>query len=451
MAQQTTDPVRLPPGPRLPKAAQAGAFLLNRRRGLRAVADRYGHAVTLNLPIFGQTVALSDPALIKEVFTAGPDLVGRAGNLGQIFGPGSTFSLDGEQHKQRRKLLIPAFHGTRMRGYEGLIEEEVLRETAHWPDGAEFPTMPSMMRITVKAILRAVFGAEGALLDELADKLPKAVESAAQQAVLPPFLRVDLGPWSPWGRVQRLRRRYDEIIAELIAIALADPDFEQREDILSLLLRARYPDGSAITHEHIADELLTLLAAGHETTATTLAWAFERIRRRPDLLSRLSEEAAAGRGELRQAVIWEVQRNRPVVDLTIRVARVPIQLGPWVLPAGTHLIVAIGLTHEDPANFDEPDGFTPDRFLGGHPDTNLWIPFGGGVRRCPGAAFANMEMDTTLRTVLTRFDIEPTESPAEKIHSRGIATAPADGGRVVVRRRAVVAPDVVAAAQNGGS
>ena len=449
MAQATTDPVRLPPGPRAPRLVQGVRFLTSRRTVMGEVSRRYGSAVTLNLPIFGKSVLISDPTLIKDLFTTGSDLVGRATNLGEVLGPGSTFSLDGEEHRERRKLLVPPFHGKRMHSYEAIIEEEVMREVAGWPDGVEFETLPSMMRITLNAILRAVFGAEGAAFDELRDTLPRAVEVGSRLALLPKLFRRDFGPRSPGGAMRRYRRRYDEIIDSLIAEARRDPAFEERPDVLSLMLRARYEDGSAISDRHIADELLTLLTAGHETTATTLAWLVERIRRHPRLLARLTEEADAGGCELQQATIWEVQRLRPVIDGTSRRALTRIRLGEWVIPEGHVVIVSIPMAHHTPDRFTDPGVFDPDRFVGKPPDNYAWIPFGGGIRRCIGAAFANMEMTVTLRTLLREFTFESTDAPGERYHSRGIANAPSDGGRAVVHRRATAtSPNAAAAAGN---
>ena len=435
MAEATTDPVRLPPGPRIPKALFGLAFVTARHRAVAAVGRRYGGAFTVDLPIFGETVVISDRALIKDLFTTSGDLVGRASNLGSILGPGSTFSLDGDQHRQRRKLLVPPFHGKRMQGYEAIIEEEVMRETDTWPGGRQFETLQPMMRITLNAILRTVFGAQGSAFDELRQLLPPMVPLASRIAVLPPVIRRDFGPWSPWGRVQRYRRRYDEIIESLIGEARADPAFEERNDVLALMLQARHDDGSPISDAHIADELLTLLSAGHETTATTLAWAIERLRRHPRLLSRLTEEVDAGGSELRQATIWEVQRTRPVVEATARVAHDRIRLGEWVIPKHHAVIASITLAHQSEQNFPHAKSFNPDRFLGSSPDTHTWIPFGGGVRRCIGAAFANMEMNVTLRTLLREFEFGTTSAAGERSHSRGVATAPGRGGRAVVYRR----------------
>ncbi|HYO02125.1 MAG TPA: cytochrome P450 [Mycobacterium sp.] len=446
MGEATTDPVRLPAAPRIPKALQGLAFMINRDRAIATVARRYGSEFTLNLPIFGEAVVISDPALVKELFTMNTDLIARAGTLGEVLGPGSTFSLEGTAHRQRRKLLVPPFHGKRMQGYEQIVEEEVMREVATWPEGEEFATMPSMMRITLNAILRAVFGADGVALEQLRQLLPAMVLKSSRLAVLAPAVRRDYGPWSPSGRAAKLRRRYDAVISGLVADARSDPAFEERSDVLALLLRARYDDGAAIADDHVADELLTLLAAGHETTATTLAWAVERLRRHPRLLSRLTDEIDAGDTELLQATIFEVQRTRPVINATARLTKSRINLGQWVIPERRVVMVSIALAHAAERSFADPAVFDPDRFVGNPPGNYSWIPYGGGVRRCIGAAFANMEMAVTLRTLLREFEFRSTYAADEPLHSRGVATAPGHGGMAVVHRRAPGVPAAVPAA-----
>lgn len=433
--EATTDPVRLPPGPRLPKLAQGLGFVLDRDKAAAAVARRYGSEFTLNLPIFGRAVMISDPALIKELFTTSNDLIARAGTLGDVLGPGSTFSLEGPAHRQRRKLLVPPFHGKRMVGYEAIVEEEVMREVAGWPEGEQFATLPSMMRITLNAILRAVFGAEGDAFEELRELLPPMVLRASRLAVLPRAVRRDYGPLSPGGRVEAMRRRYDAIVARLIAEARRDPGLDQRTDVLALMLAARYDDGTPIADDHLADELLTLLAAGHETTATTLAWTVERMTRHPRLLTRLTDEIDAGGTDLLQATIFEVQRTRPVINVTARMTKARIRLGEWVIPEGHALIVAISLAHAAERNFADAATFDPDRFVGNPPDTHAWVPYGGGIRRCIGAAFANMELMVTTRTLLREFEFATTYAADEPMHSRGVATAPGHGGLAVVHRR----------------
>lgn len=440
MAEQTTDPVLLPPVVPIPKPLAALLFLTVRKVAIRGLGRRYGAAFSVRLPIIGHAVVISDPALVKSLFTTNSDLVCRANNLGSVLGPGSTFSLKGAEHLRRRKLLVPPFHGKRMNGYESIVEEEVLRETATWPEGREFATQPSMMRITLNVVLRAVFGAQGAEFDELRQVLPPLVALGSRLAVLPPRARRDRGPWSFGGRYNAYRRRYDALIAKLIDTARQAPDFADRTDVLSLLLAARYEDGQPISDGHIADELLTLLAAGHETTATTLAWAVERIRRHPSLLDRLAAEVDAGGSSLTQAVVWEVQRTRPVVEGTGRITRARIRLGPWVIPENHAVVVSFRLMHFSEDNFTRPHVFDPDRFADSPPDTALWVPYGGGVNRCVGAAFANMEMLVTLRTILRHFEIVPTTAKGERLHSRGVTSAAARGGRAVVNRRDTGSP-----------
>ena len=428
--------LNIPPGPRHGRRLHGLAFAVNRRRVVQRMQRRYGPSFTLRLPGWGKTAFLTEPALVKQLFTTSPELIGNLEpNLGRVLGPRSFFNLDGEEHKRQRKLLLPPFHGRRVLSYEGIIEEETRRETAGWPEGEPFPTQESMMRITLNAILRAVFGAQGEEFETLRVLLPTMVNLGSRLLVLP-GPEIDLGRFSPWGRFRAYRREFDAIIDRLIATAKADPDLDRRNDILALMLQARYEDGAAMDDRAVADQLLTLLAAGHETTATTLAWAIERLRRHPEVLARLVAEVDEGGSQLRKATVVEVQRARPVIDLTSRrVKGESIALGPWVLPRGYTVMVSIALIHDDDSVFPNAAAFDPDRFVGVNPDTYSWVPFGGGTRRCIGAAFAAMEMDVVLRTVLRDFELETTEEPGEGWHSRGVAWAPASGGLAVLRRR----------------
>jgi cytochrome P450 len=457
MATATTEAVCLPPGPRTPKVLQTVAFLVQNHAMFENLGRRYGSdVVRVNLPRNNHAVVITDPVLAKDLFTTGTDLLERppsgAGSIGEAFGPGSTFSLAGDEHRERRKLLAPPFHGKRMRSYETIIEEETIREMATWPEGREFEMLEPMLRITVGAILRAVFGAEGPMLDELRETVPAMVTLGSLLVVCPPIMRRELGPWSPWGRYMKKRRRFDATIAALIAEARADPKIDERKDVLALLLQARYEDGDPISDEHITDELLTLLGSGHETTASSLAWAFERLRRNPDVLARVTDEVDAGGSEFRQAVIWEVQRTRPVLDGTTRRTKTRIRLGDWVLPEGTNIIVSIKLAHDSEEDFPDAAAFNPDRYMGTNAKPTAWIPFGGGVNRCVGAAFANMESDIVLRTVLREFRFVPTDEPGERAYWRGVATVPSKGARAMVHRRAARAssdPDFVSSADSG--
>ena len=428
--------VRLPPGPRAPKAFQGIAFASGRRWLIAQMAARYGSPFVLNIPVYGHTVVIADPRLARQVFTTSPEDLGNIRpNLSRLLGPGSVFALEGDEHRRRRRLLAPPFHGKSIKNYEKILEEETLREIAGWPEGEPFPTLPSTMRITLNAILRAVFGAEGPELDRLRRIIPPWVTLGSRLSTVPKPKRT-YGRYSPWGRLAHWRHQYDEIVDKLIADERADPSFTDRSDLLALMLRSTYEDGSVMSRTDLGDELLTLLAAGHETTAATLGWAFERLSRHPEVLSALAEEADSNANELRQASILEVQRSRTVIDLVGRHVYAPTyQLGDWVLPRGYSIVVSLGLIHADADVFPAPDRFDPQRYIGGKPSTFAWIPYGGGTRRCVGAAFANMEMDVVLRTVLRQFRIETTTAPGEKWHARGVAFTPKDGGRIVVRRR----------------
>jgi cytochrome P450 len=440
MLTATTEPVRLPPGPRMPKPAQAIAYLALKHEFYARVSRRCGSKIiSVNLPGIGHSLVICDPAVAKDMFTTSTDLIERptwgGGSLGDAFGPGSTFSLAGDQLAARRKVIVPHFKGNRMRSYEQVIEQEVMREIATWPEGREFEVLPSMTKIGLGSILRAMFGAEGPALNELRDLLPPMVLLASLILTVPRRMRRDLGPWSPWGRHIRYRCRFDAIVDSLIADGRADPALADRSDVLAVLLQAHYDNGDPISDRDIADELFTLVASGHETTASSMAWAVERLRRHPRLLSRLTEEVDAGGSELREATIWEVQRTRPVLDAAVRRTKARIRLGDWVIPENTNLVVSIKMAGDSEESFPEAMAFNPDRFLNGHAKPVGWIPFGGGVNRCVGAAFAHMETDITLRTMLRELRFAPTDAPDEPPRWRGVATVPARGARAVVYRR----------------
>jgi cytochrome P450 family 138 len=430
--------VKLPPGPPVPRALQGVAALTDRRIALQILRRRYGSAFSLNLPIFGRMVVLSDPSHIRQLFKFGSDVADTTdANLGRVMGPNSLFSVSGDRHRAQRKLLTPPFHGRRLAAYEAIVEREALNEFALWPHDRAFAAMPSMMRITLNVILRAVFGADGHELERLREILPSGIQLGSKLALIP-VPQWDWGRWSPWGRFRQYRREYDAIVDQLIDKALADPNLDTRDDVLSLMLQSRYEDGSPMTRAEIADELITMLAAGHETTATTLAWAIERLQRHPTLLDRLTADLDNGSEELLRATILEIQRTRPVIDVTFRqVKAAALEIGPWTLPRGQTIVASIGLLHADEAVFPDARRFDPDRFLSRPPDPAEWIPYGGGIRRCIGAAFATMEMRVVLRTLLRRYVISPSSARDERWQSRGVAIAPARGARVRIQARQV--------------
>lgn len=426
----------LPPGPKAPMPFQTLGIMLRQRPYLERARRRYGSMFSINLLGLGHMVVLSDPDLIKHTFMAPPDVLhaGSRSPLRKVLGDNSLLGIDEDHHMEQRKLLLPPFKGQRMMAYEPLIEEIASAEIDKWPLNTEFATAKSMQTITLRAILRAVFGATGAALHELEDLLPRWTE-LGQSLSRFPQVHKDLGPLSPWGKFLRLRAKVDKILDELIDQTKRDPGLEERPDVLALMVQARREDGTELTNAEIRDQLVTMLAAGHETTAHTLAWSIERLRRHPDVLRRLQEEADAGGKELREATILEVQRMRPVISFAGRFTMKPFEVGGYRLPPGVLIGLSAGLTHYDPDLFPHPDRFDPDRFVGVRPGTYSWIPFGGGRRRCIGATFAHMELDVVLKLILQRVELAPTDAPDEKWHFKGVAWSPKEGGRALVTGR----------------
>lgn len=416
--------------------------------------------VVPDVPAFKHLVFVCSPRLVRQVFAGDPAKLhfGAPNPIGKVTGSKSLFALDEGEHLEQRKIILPPLHGARMHAYEAIVEEETLREIATWPEGHEIRTTRPFMRITLNVILRAVFGVrEGPIMEELREKTPRAVVLGSRLTNLG-LLQRDLGPRSPYRQFRDLINRFEWGVNALLDQARRDPHLEQREDVLALLARATHEDdGSPLSDQEVADQLKAIVAAGHETTANTLAWAMERLRRHPAVLNRLTAEVDAGegtageaRGQFREATIREIQRTRPVIPGTGRMVVKPFELGDYVLPPGTVIILPTPFLHNDPETYPDPLRFDPDRFVGQRPDPNTWIPFGGGIRRCPGAAFAHMEMDIVLRTLLREIVLEPTTERGERMLFRGVAFAPARGGRAIVHRRQAarrVQPDDTSALQ----
>jgi cytochrome P450 len=438
IACETSPPDRLcPPSVRLPKLVQGVAFAFFRRRAMRNWIKRYGRIFEINVPFFGPTVVVSDPALVKAVYTATPaQLSNVQPNMSNLFGQGSVFALDGSRHHDRRRLLAPAFHGHILKGYEKLIEDETLRESANWPEYTEFRILEPMNRITLNVILRTIFGAEEIVeLDELRKIIPPYMKLGQRMAFVPlppPWAR----RYGPWRELRKFRNTFDRIVFTLIDNAIADPRLDERTDILALLVRSRRDDGTEMPRLDICDELLTLIGAGHETTASALGWTFERLRRHPKVLAELVEEVDEGGGTFRRATIQEVLRVRTVIDVAGRRVTAPyFDLGEWRIPHDRTVLVRIADLHENPEIFCHPDRFDPYRFCGTKAAAPTWLAFGIGARRCIGAGFAIVEMDVVLRTVLQHFQIQTDATDDEKSYFQGVAHIPNQGGRVTVHRR----------------
>jgi len=406
------------------------------RRLLYACQDRYGDAFTIRIAREGTWVMLADPAAIKQVFTGDPKVF-HAGEGNQILRPllgeNSVLVLDEKRHIGQRRLLLPPFHGERMQGYEEQMRTIAAREIGSWPTGSPYRLRPRMQAITLEIIIETVFGVHGgARLEQLRDALRGFLDITTNPRFLAPMLAVGPERIRSLPAFRRRVDRVDELIAAEIAERRAAEDLEQREDVLSMLILARHEDGSPMSDVEIRDELLTLLVAGHETTATALAWAVERLVRHPEKLERLREEVLAGEDAYLTATIQETLRLRPVISIVIRRLTEPVELGGYELPAGASVVPAIHLVHRDPRIYPEPESFLPERFLDEPPGTYTWIPFGGGVRRCLGAAFAQFEMTVVLRELVRRHQIRPVRRAPERNYRRAITETPRRDAEVVL-------------------
>lgn len=429
-----------PPGSKAPALLQALRYARNPLGFLARYQRRYGDVFTISFPYFGQIVYVASPELVKAVFTGSPAQFhageANATVLEPALGPNSVLTLDDAPHMRQRKLLLPPFHGERVRRYGELIRRITLREMESWPVGEPFALRPHTQRVTLAVILQAVFGVHDEQRLDRAERLIDAFSRRVNAITAFPALRRHLGPFSPWTRFVRAREALDEFIYEEIAIRRAEVEAEgeEHDDVLSLLLRARHDDGAPMSDEELRDELVTVLGAGHETTATGLAWAMERLLRTPRVLARLRESIAAGEDEYLDATVKETLRARPVIVDVARKLTAPLEIGGYELQAGTFVLPAIAALHYREDIFPRPQEFRPERFLEEKADNYAWIPFGGGVRRCIGAAFAEYEMRVVLRAIVERADLSAPDPAPERVKVRNITLAPGKGARVVLNR-----------------
>ena len=429
----------LPPGPRLPRTVQTLGWVLRPGPFMDRCRSRYGDVFTISIRNEGTWVFLTDPDDVKLAFTGDPRLL-RAGEanfiLRPVLGGHSVLVLDEPEHMIERKLMLPPFHGARMQRYGELMADVTREEIDRWPAGRPFALRPRMQAITLEVIMRAVFGlTEADGVSGLRERLRHLLTWVTDPRQLA-YLAV-LGP----GRIQANRTfrqmidPVDEAVLNVIRARRQAPDLDSRDDILSMLLLARYEDGEPMSDEALRDELITLLVAGHETTATSLAWAFERLVRHPEMLARLRDEAAAGEDGYVDAVIKETLRLRPVLPIVLRRLAEPIEFGGHLIPAGVSVAPCIYLMHHREDVYPEPGRFRPERFLEQPAGTYTWIPFGGGVRRCLGASFAMFEMKQVLETVVAHADLTPAEPASERVRRRAITLVPSREAEVVLHRR----------------
>jgi cytochrome P450 family 135 len=435
----------LPRGPRVHPLVQTIVWAFAPTWVMDRCARRYGDMFTLTFwPSGRKLVIVSEADAVKAVFTAPPDVAPSAAGaspIAPIMGPSSVITLTGPEHMRQRKLLLPPFHGERMREYEDVIVQATRRSMAEWPLGEPMKLSERTRAITLEVILRAVFGVEAERMGALREAIGGLLTPGQTPALLLAALRRPIQA-RPTGAIGRALDHLDEVTYAEIARRRAQEDLAERTDILSLLMLARDEEGQAMTDQELRDELVTLLLAGHETTATAVAWAVERLVRYPDKLRRLVAEIDAGEGdEYMQAVISETLRVRPVVPLVVRVLQEPLEVGGRELPKGARVVPSIYLTNRNPHVYEAPSEFMPERFLDKAPETFSWIPFGGGIRRCIGASFATLEMKLILQTVLR--ELAPSvparggrlSRKGEWNRRRAITLVPSAGARVVWRRR----------------
>ena len=442
----------LPPGPALPRTLQTIGWWSRTVPFLERCRARYGKRFTLRLLQSPPCVHHSEPDHIREIFTAPPEVLHPgegAGLLEPVVGANSVILLDEKAHLSQRKLMLPAFHGEKMQRLSGLMRDVTVREVERWPRDETVALHPRLQALTLEIILQAVFGlGSGERLDAMRERLTGILQFGARPASTLPMLQRG----RTWREFERGRDEADAMIYETIderrreahagaggtAPGLANGGGgADRDDVLAMLLEARHEDGSPMSPLELRDELMTLLVAGHETTASELAWAFERLARTPEVLARLTEEIDSGDDDAYvTATVQETLRRRPVLpNAAPRLVIEPVEIGGWRYEPGVSLIADAYLVHHDSDVYPDPYAFRPERFLDEQPGTYTWIPFGGGRRRCLGASFALLEMKIVLRELLARNELAPATPRAEGARRRSITLSPKAGSRAVLRAR----------------
>ncbi|GAB3466219.1 cytochrome P450 [Actinophytocola sediminis] len=434
MATPAANTPTLPPGSRLPAIVQTAMYILARRQLHIRLHRRYGDVFTTRVAGPRNVVTLGRPEHIREVFAGSPSVFHAGeGNalLAPVMGEHSVLITDGDEHLRTRKLLMPAFNGAALRGYGQLMAALATEDVESWPIGRPFAVHPRMNAVTLEIILRVVFGlGDGARLSELRPRL-RGISDIGPLTILgwtyPRLTRV--GPW-------RRNRENLEQVNRLLFAEIADrrtaDDLAGRDDVLSRLLTA---GGGELTDAEVRDQMITLLLAGHETTATALAWSFHELARRPEIQARARQAADDGDEDYLRAVAKEAMRRRPVIQNVARRLTEPTEVAGYLLPAGTVVAPSISLVHKDPEWHEQPRDFRPERFVGQSPEAGTWIPFGGGVRRCLGAGFSLQEAGAVLRAALTRYDLRAERVVPERRKVRNITLVPADGARVIATPR----------------
>jgi cytochrome P450 len=426
----------LPPGPRLPQWAQLVLFMRYWPRLVTACGRRYGKVFTLRVATVPQMVYLSDPEDIKKVFAGDPSVfhAGEANAmLSGLLGDSSVLVIDDDAHRARRRQMLPPFHRDAVARQTELMAEIAAANITTWPVGRPFAVAPKMSEITLEVILRTVIGAsDPTRLAALRALMPLVLNVGAWTS--PAIAHPELRRHHPWRGVGRRLDGADRLLYAEIAECRADPQLAERTDVLAMLVRAADEDGHTMTDRELRDQLMTLLVAGHDTTATALSWALERLTRHPAVLAKAVQAAEAEDGdEYLDAVVKETLRIRPVVFDVGRVLTEPVELAGYHLPAGVMVVPGIGLVHGDSDVYPHADRFDPDRMLGATLTPTTWFPFGGGNRRCLGATFAMVEMRVILREILRRVALETTTAGGERQKVKHVIMVPHRGARICVQ------------------
>jgi cytochrome P450 len=420
-------------------AAYAIAYLVGGERRMLRLIRRYGPIMTMPVLSLGNVAIVSDPELVKQVFTAPPDVLLGGEGVGPaaaIYGSGSMFVQEEPEHLRRRKLLTPPLHGAALSSYVPIMENCARAAMHSWPVDRPFEMLKAARALTLDVIVRVTFGVDD---PEEVRRLGRPFErllnlGVSEQLTVRYALR-HLGALRVWPQRARANNEIDDVVMPLIARRRDDPRLSEQLDILSLLMCARGDDGKGLSDSEIRDDLITLMLAGHETTATTLAWVFDLLLHHPDALRRVQAEALSGEEAFTTAVIHETLRVRPPAPFTARVAAQPFPIGGYLIEAGTRIVVHIIAINRNPDTYEHPHEFRPERFLRTRPETYAWVPFGGGVKRCLGAAFSMRELITVLHTLLREGEFSAVDEKPERIVRRSIMLAPREGTRVRFRLR----------------
>jgi cytochrome P450 len=414
-----------PPGPTTPSVVQVARWIARPTEFMNKTRREYGDVFTVSFASVGRIVFVSEPALIKQIFTTSPDVL-RAGEanwpLIPILGERGTLLLDGQEHLKRRKIILPPFHGERLERHRELFAQVAAEHIERWPRNEPFALLPRVQAITLELIMKVVFGEdeEPARIERLASEMMGLIDASQSRLAQLPYMGYDFGRYSPMGIFMRVRKRVDDALFEEINRRRERGGLDQHHDVLSMLLQ------TDMTDQELRDELMTILLAGHETTTTALAWAFERLLRHPGMYDRLRTD-----DKWPEAVVAETLRLRPPIPIVGRAVKQDFPLNGYTIPAGEMLAPCIWLTHRNPDVYPDPYAFKPERFLDKPPETYSWLPFGGGTRRCAGAAFAQLEMTVVMKTIAENIDLEPAQPEPEHVGRRAIVLAPKRGSRVI--------------------